>query len=272
MTRDPAVVLWSGGKDSALALQLAARELDVRGLLTTVTEGYERISMHGVRVALLERQAAALGYPLEVVRIPACCANSDYEERMGAALDRQRRAGVRRVVCGDLFLEDVRRYREDRLFGAGLEGVYPLWGWPTPALAREVIAQGYRAVLCCVDTRVLGLEYAGRLYDEQLLADLPAGVDPAGERGEMHTFVFDGPTFRHGVPFRVGERVLRDERFGYVELLPEDPGGADPAAPGPAREHGLPGMPSPARRAVAPPGRVSGSGRCRWSCRGPARA
>jgi uncharacterized protein (TIGR00290 family) len=214
------VVLWSGGKDSALALHEAGRH-DIAALLTTVTEGYERISMHGVRVALLERQAAALGLPLEKVAIPPRCPNGEYEARMGAALARHRAGGVTSVLCGDIFLEEVRRYREERLFAAsGLTGAFPLWGRDTRALARRFLDLGFRAVLCCVDTSVLPLEYAGRPYDEALLADLPPGADPCGENGEFHTFVFEGPGFSRPVALTPGERVLRDGRFGYCDLLP----------------------------------------------------
>jgi uncharacterized protein (TIGR00290 family) len=215
------VALWSGGKDSALALHEAAGGLDVVALLTTVTEEYDRVSMHGVRMELLERQAAALGLPLEKVAIPPCCPNGEYEARMRAALARHRAAGVTTVLCGDIFLEDVRRYREERLFaGSGLRGAYPLWGRDTRDLARTFLGLGFRAVLCCVDTSVLLLECAGRPYDEALLADLPPGADPCGENGEFHTFVSDGPGFSRPVDLTPGERVLRDGRFGYCDLLP----------------------------------------------------
>ena len=214
------VALWSGGKDSALALHEFGRA-DVVALLTTVTAEYERISMHGVRVALLERQAEALGLPLEKVAIPPCCPNGEYEARTCAALGRHRVEGVTSVLCGDIFLEDVRRYREEVLFaGCGLRGAFPLWGRDTRALARTFLGLGFRAVLCCVDTRVLPLEYAGRSYDEELLGDFPPGADPCGENGEFHTFVFDGPGFSRPVDFTPGERVLRDGRFGYCDLLP----------------------------------------------------
>jgi uncharacterized protein (TIGR00290 family) len=218
--RERVIVSWSGGKDSALALHAIAADCEVAALLTTVTEGYERVSMHGVRTALLEEQARALSLPLELVRIPAACGNDDYEARMRAALVRHRDAGVSAVVCGDLFLEDVRRYREEKLFSVGLKGWFPLWGRDTGELARRFLGLGFRAVLCCVDTRVLGLELAGRAYDEALLAELPPGADPCGENGEFHTFVHDGPGFARPVSFTLGERVLRDGRFGYCDLLP----------------------------------------------------
>ncbi len=218
--RENAVVLWSGGKDSALALYEAAAEYDIVALLTTVTSEYERISMHGVRTELLVKQAAAVDYPLDRVLIPPRCSNDEYERRMRAALARYRNAGVSRVVCGDIFLEDVRRYREERLFDDGLKGVFPLWQRDSEELAHRFIRLGFQAVLCCIDTRVLDERFAGRIYDEMLLADLPGSVDPCGENGEFHTFVFAGPNFERSVPYIPGEYVLREERFGYRDLLP----------------------------------------------------
>ncbi|HEY7308431.1 MAG TPA: diphthine--ammonia ligase [Gemmataceae bacterium] len=218
--REKAIVSWSGGKDSALALYEAASEHDIVALLTTVTSEYDRISMHGVRTRLLQQQAAALGYPLEQVPIPPRCVNDEYESRMREALRRFRSAGVSRVVCGDIFLEDVRRYREERLLGEGLTGVFPLWQRDSRELAHHFIRLGFRAVLCCVDTQVLDERFAGRVYEKSLLADLPANVDPCGENGEFHSFVFAGPNFARPVPYTLGEYVLRDERFGYRDLLP----------------------------------------------------
>jgi uncharacterized protein (TIGR00290 family) len=219
--RERVLVSWSGGKDSALALHAVADVHDCT-LLTTVTEEYDRISMHGVRVELLRRQADALGLPLRTVLIPPRCTNEVYEERMHATLAVQRDAGVRRVVCGDIFLEDVRRYREERLFRDGLSGLFPLWGIDSRELAERFIALGFRAVLCCVDTQALDASFAGRDFDRALLNDLPPGADPCGENGEFHTFVQDGPGFARPVPLRLGERTLRDGRFAYVDLLPED--------------------------------------------------
>lgn len=218
--REKAVVLWSGGKDSALALYEAAAEYDIVALLTTVTSGYDRISMHGVRTHLLEQQTAALGYPLEQVLIPPRSSNDEYEERMRAALGRHRAAGVSRVLCGDIFLEDVRRYREERLFLERLTGLFPLWHRNSRELAERFIGLGFRAVLCCIDTQVLDARFAGRVYDETLLAELPAAIDPCGENGEFHTFVFAGPNFARPVPYTLGKYVLRDDRFGYRDLLP----------------------------------------------------
>lgn len=217
--REKAIVCWSGGKDSALALYDAAADYDVVALLTTVTGGYDRISMHGVRTSLLEQQAAALNYPLEKVLIPPRCSNDEYEQRMRAALARHREASVSRVICGDIFLEDVRRYREERLFGDGLTGVFPLWQRDSRELAHRFIDLGFRAVLCCIDTHVLAKRFAGRVYDRTLLAEFPAAIDPCGENGEFHTFVVEGPNFARPVPYKLGEYVLREERFGYRDLL-----------------------------------------------------
>ncbi len=218
--REKAIVMWSGGKDSALALYEVAAKYEIIALLTTVTSDYDRISMHGVRTGLLERQAAALGYPLEMVGIPPRCCNEDYENAMRSALARHRATGVTRVICGDIFLEDVRRYREEKLLGDGLTGVFPLWHRDSRELAHHFVHLGFRAVLCCVDTQVLDGRFAGRVFDQTLLADLPATVDPCGENGEFHTFVFAGPNFTQPVPYTLGEYTLRDQRFGYRDLLP----------------------------------------------------
>lgn len=215
-----AIVSWSGGKDSALALHAARDEYEVIALLTTVTEDFDRVSMHGVRTRLLEEQAASLGLPLEKVLIRHPCNNDEYEARMKAGLEGLRGSGAGAVICGDLFLEEIRRYREERLFGDRWRGVFPLWGRDTAALARTFLDLGFRAVLCCVDTRALPAEFAGRPYDAQLLAQLPPGVDPCGENGEFHTFVFDGPSFARPVAFATGERTLRDDCFAYCDLLP----------------------------------------------------
>jgi uncharacterized protein (TIGR00290 family) len=218
--REKAVVSWSGGKDSVLALYEACQGFDIVALVTTVTLGYERVSIHGVRTALLERQTASLGFPLEQVAIAPVCTNADYETRMRMVLEQYRGAGVTSVICGDIFLEDVRKYREDRLLAPlGLKGVFPLWGRDSAALARRFIGLGFRALLCCVDTAALGAEFAGRLFDLGLLAELPAAVDPCGENGEFHSFVVDGPNFARPVGCRPGERVLRDNRFVYCDLL-----------------------------------------------------
>ena len=217
--RTPVVVSWSGGKDSTLALAaaLADERLLVRALVTTVTSGYERISMHGVRRTLLRQQADALRLPLVEVPIAPGCSNDDYEQVMRGALAPLAAEGVTGVVCGDLYLADVRAYR-DRLFASvGLAGVYPIWGRDTRALAEEFVDAGYGAILVCVDPRQIPRALCGRDYDRALLADLPAGADPCGENGEFHTFVHRGPIFREGVPVARGEVVERDG-FVFADL------------------------------------------------------
>ncbi|MGZ8457830.1 MAG: Dph6-related ATP pyrophosphatase [Gemmatirosa sp.] len=216
-----ALLSWSGGKDSALALHRVREHASVRvdALLTTVTDGHDRVSMHGVRRALLDAQAAAIGLPLTTVRIPPVCTNDEYESRTGEALaDYAARAG-QAVVFGDLFLADVRAYRERLLAPHGLAARFPLWGEDTTALARRFVALGFRATLVCVDPRQLDASFVGCPYDDALLDALPPGVDPCGERGEFHTFVHDGPIFRRPVPVRTGEIVERGG-FAFADLLP----------------------------------------------------
>jgi uncharacterized protein (TIGR00290 family) len=205
---------WSGGKDSALALQALRREgAQVAALLTTITEGYERVSMHGVRRDLVRTQAAAVGVPLVEVTIPPACVHPVYEERMAAAFTEPPLAGIGAMASGDLFLEDVRAYREERLAEAGKEALFPLWGRDTGTLAREFVEAGFEAVVCCLDPRRLEPSFAGRAYDADFIADLPDDVDPCGERGEFHTFVHAGPIFSRPVGIEVAETVERD---GYV--------------------------------------------------------
>ena len=213
---------WSGGKDSILALEAlrADPRFEVVALVTTVTREFDRISMHGVRRTVLEAQVAALGLPLVEATIPAAATNLMYEEAFAAALEtvRQQEPEVGHLAFGDLFLADVRAYRERLLATIGWTPLFPLWGRDTAALARHFVAAGYRAVLTCVDTTQLSPEFAGREFDEQLLADLPAEVDPCGERGEFHTCVYAGPIFRQTIAVQAGARVLRDGRFEYCDL------------------------------------------------------
>ncbi|MGC8827008.1 MAG: diphthine--ammonia ligase [Anaerolineae bacterium] len=213
---------WSGGKDSALALYTLLREgnWEVAGLLTTVTEGYQRISMHGVRLELLRRQAESLGLPLEIVWIPQQCGNEEYERRMREVLERHLAEGVRTAAFGDIHLQEVRAYRERNLARLGMGAVFPLWGKTPAELIRQFIALGFRAVITCVDTTMLGQEFAGREIDAQLAAELPAGVDPCAENGEFHSFVYAGPIFRRPIAFTRGEKILREGRFYYCDLLP----------------------------------------------------
>ena len=212
---------WSGGKDSAMALHAIQAEGKNRvvALLTTITEKYDRISMHGVRRVLLERQAASIGLPLQPVLIPPQCVNVIYEERMKQALTENFERGVRRVAFGDIFLEDLRIYRERNLALAGMDAVFPIWKRDTRELAQDFIRLGFRAITVCVDPRVLDPSFAGRELDQSFFADLPSGVDPCGENGEFHTFVFDGPVFQQPINIRVGEKVVRDG-FCFCDLLP----------------------------------------------------
>lgn len=188
-------------------------------LLTTVTEGYDRISMHGVRRRLLLEQAEVLGYPLEEITIPQDCSNDIYENRMRTVLEKHKQRGVTAVAFGDLFLEDIRSYREKNLNRIGMQSIFPLWNKDTKELAQEFIRLGFRAFITCVDTQVLDREFSGREYDEDFLMDLPEGIDPCGENGEFHSFVYDGPIFSKPVEVKRGEKVLRDERFYYCDLL-----------------------------------------------------
>ena len=221
--RKPLFLSWSGGKDSALALDALRRgtEFDVVGLLTSVTRGYDRISVHGVRRSLLHAQAESLGLPLQEILLDQNCTNESYEAAFHQALQtiREQRPDVAHIGFGDLFLEDVRAYRERLLKGSGFEPVFPVWGVDTGQLARSFISDGFRARLVCVDTTQLDESFAGREFDPALLADLPETADPCGERGEFHTFVSSGPGFARPVSYQTGERVLREQRFMYCDLL-----------------------------------------------------
>ncbi len=210
---------WSGGKDSSLALHKITRtgSYEVKALVTTVTEEYDRVSMHGVRRSLLHAQASSLGLPLEEVWIPKNASNEAYEARMKAVLLKHRDEGVEQVAFGDLFLQDIRSYREDRLGQIGMRGLFPLWGRDTARLAAEFIEQGFRAVVCCVDPKQLGKEFCGREFDRQFLESLPSGVDPCGENGEFHTFVYAGPIFKKELAVKKGEVVLRGG-FYFADL------------------------------------------------------
>lgn len=215
-----ALVAWSSGKDSAWALHEVRRagEVDVVGLLTTITAEFGRVAMHAVREDLLDRQAASLGLPCRKVRIPWPCPNEAYESAMARALEEARGAGVTRIVFGDLFLEDIRAYRIARLEGTGIEPVFPIWGRDTTRLAREMIDGGLRATITCVDPRQLDASFAGRDFDGAFLTELPSGVDPCGERGEFHTFAWRGPMFERPIAALRGEVVTR-EGFVFADLL-----------------------------------------------------
>lgn len=225
--RKSVVLSWSGGKDSSLALDAlrADARYEVVGLLTSITAGYDRVSIHGVRRTLVEAQAAAVGLPLYEVTLEPMSSNEAYEAAFAAALDRLRATApdVECIAFGDLYLEEVRSYRERLLRPTGIEPLFPLWGSDTRQLAADFIARGYRAVLVCVDTTQLAATFAGRAFDAALLADLPDGVDPCGEGGEFHTFVHDGPVFSRPIPVVIGETVLRDARFAFADLVPAGP-------------------------------------------------
>lgn len=223
LARDRILLAWSSGKDSAFSLHVlrSIQDVEVVGLLTTINETHDRVAMHAVRRTLLEAQAAAAGLPLTIVRIPHPCPNETYEAAMGEAIDDAKKGGIGGVAFGDLFLEDIRRYREKQMAGTGLRLVFPIWGRPTAALAREMIDSGLRARVTCVDPRVLPASFAGREFDQGFLADLPGGVDPCGENGEFHTFAWAGPMFRNAVPVRGGEVVTRDG-FVFADLLPAE--------------------------------------------------
>ena len=231
-----AIFNWSGGKDSALALykvQQAGR-YNIQTLLTTVSTPYQRISMHGVRTGLLERQAAALGLPCRQLLLPEMPSMATYEQLMGDTLRELQAAGATASIFGDIFLEDLRRYREAKLAEAGLEAVFPLWGQPTHELIREFIGLGFRTITTCVSAQHLDSSFVGRVIDEEFLRDLPAGVDPCGENGEFHTFVFDGPLFTEPIAFEKGEIVYRE--YATPAPQPTDPADYDcaPVASAPA--------------------------------------
>jgi uncharacterized protein (TIGR00290 family) len=222
MTMRPKVLLsWSSGKDSAWALHVLRQrgEVDVVGLLTTVNRVHDRVAMHAVRSELLRAQASAAGLPLWEVPIPSPCSNAEYEDAMGEAMARAKGDGIATVAFGDLFLEDIRAYREQKLAAVGMTPIFPIWGIPTDALARDMIAGGLRARLTCVDPKQLAASFAGREFDAALLADLPPSVDPCGERGEFHSFAYAGPMFRAPVAVRLGEIVERDG-FVFADLTP----------------------------------------------------
>jgi uncharacterized protein (TIGR00290 family) len=218
------IVSWSSGKDSAWLVHVLRTQTDlaIAGLLTTVNEVAQRVAMHAVRTELLEAQADALGLPLRQVPIPSPCSNDDYQRIMGAAIQQLVGEGYTHMAFGDLFLEDVRRYREQQLAGTGLQPLFPLFGADTTALAAEMVASGLRARLTCVNPKILDRSFAGRDFDTQLLSDLPATVDPCGERGEFHSFAYAGPMFRRPIPIESGIVVERDG-FVFADLTLPDP-------------------------------------------------
>lgn len=229
--REPVLFCWSGGKDSAMALHTLVQDPQVRvmALLTTVTEGYNRVSMHGVRRELLQRQAESIGLPLHEVFIPPECVNSIYEARMEAALRMHFEKGVRKVTFGDIFLEDLRAYREKNLARIGMTAMFPIWKRDSRELIESFHAHGFRSIAVCVDPKVVDRSFAGRELDGTFFADLPPQVDCCGENGEFHTFAFDGPIFKEPIRFQVGELVERDS-FVFCDLLMEREGQIDESA------------------------------------------
>ena len=223
--REPVLFCWSGGKDSAMALHALLQDPQMRvvALLTTVTEGYDRISMHGVRRELLQRQAQSIGLPLHEVFIPPECVNSMYEARMEAALRVHFGNGVRKVAFGDIFLEDLRTYREKNLARIGMTALFPIWKRDSRELIDSFHAHGFRSITVCVNPKLLDRSFAGRELDASFFADLPPQVDYCGENGEFHTYAFDGPIFKDAIRFQVGESVERDS-FVFCELLMERDG------------------------------------------------
>jgi uncharacterized protein (TIGR00290 family) len=221
MARAKTLISWSSGKDSAWTLHVlrARGDCEIVGLVTTINDAVDRVAMHAVRTSLLERQAAAAEVPLWRVPIPSPCSNAEYEAAMRRLIEQARATGVTQIAFGDLFLEDIRAYRERQLAETGLTPLFPLWQLSTPGLADAMVAEGLTAILTCVDPRALPARFAGRTFDRALLADLPADVDPCGERGEFHTFAYDGAMFARPVSVEVGEIIARDG-FVFADLMP----------------------------------------------------
>ena len=219
-SKKTAVMSWSSGKDSSMALDsvLNSDEFHVQELLSTVTEDYERVSMHGVRVSLLDMQADSLGIPIRKVYIPAQCSNKIYEGKMKEVMNYYKNCSIETVIFGDLYLEDIRHYRENQLGSIGMKAFFPLWNSDTVELSRKMIEKGYRSVVTCVDSKLLPGSYAGKEYNHDFLDSLPEGVDPCGENGEFHTFTSGGPIFSNDIKINKGETFLRNERFYYCDI------------------------------------------------------
>lgn len=222
MKKRKTMLSWSTGKDSAWTLHIMQNQpgIELTGLYCTVNEKFGRAAMHAVRTELLEKQAESTGLPLDIIPIPYPCSNTDYESIMGDFVARVKNRGVENFAFGDLYLEDIRDYRVDKLKGTGIAPVFPLWQKPTDRLALEMIDGGLKAVVTCIDPGKLPREFAGRIYNREFLKDLPPGVDPCGENGEFHTFVFAGPMFNKEIPFTPGEVVERDG-FVFADVLPQ---------------------------------------------------
>ena len=220
--KEKILLCWSGGKDSAMSLYelRASGDYEVSALLTTITEDYDRISMHGVQRVLLEQQAKSVGLPIERIYITKGASNEEYETKMKGKLADYQGRGVSSVAFGDIFLEDLRKHRENNLSKIGMKGVFPLWKRNTAELARAFIYLGFKTVVTCVDSKALDGKFAGRVFDEGFLSELPPGIDPCGENGEFHSFVYDGPIFQNPISYRVAGTCLRENRFYYCNILP----------------------------------------------------
>jgi uncharacterized protein (TIGR00290 family) len=216
---------WSGGKDSAIALHEVqkSKKYEIVSLLTTITEDYDRVSLHGVRRVLVEQQARSLGLPIARVLLTRSSSNEEYDSKMAETLARFKQDGINSVVFGDIFLEWVKKYREGNLSKLNMKGIFPLWGRNTAELSSSFIALGFKAVITCVDAKVLDRSFLGRVFDEHFLSELPDNVDPGGENGEFHSFVYDGPIFRRRIDYTLGESVLRNS-FYFCDLLPSGEG------------------------------------------------
>lgn len=214
---------WSGGKDSAMALYelQKVKNHEISTLLTTITEDYSRISMHGVRKKLLEQQAKSLGYPLEQIMISKNASNEEYESQLKHVLKKYLKAGVSTVAFGDIFLDDLKKHREKKLAKIGMKAIFPIWKKDTKKLANKFIDLGFKTIITCVDSKILGKKFVGREFNQQFLAQLPYGVDLCGENGEFHSFVYDGPIFKKKILFKKGKIVLRNRRFYYCDLMPK---------------------------------------------------
>jgi uncharacterized protein (TIGR00290 family) len=223
MRRKRTLLSWSSGKDSAWALHVLQQDaqVDVLGLFCTVNKEFNRVAMHAVRVELLQQQAKSAGLPLYIIEIPYPCSNDEYDGRMTAFIDEAREKDIECFAFGDLFLQDVRKYREDRLEGTAIAPLFPLWGIPTKDLSQRMVSGGLKATITCVNPKQLAKEFAGREYDQSFLQDIPEGVDPCGENGEFHSFAFDGPMFHNPIEVSAGEIVHRDG-FVFADLLPSD--------------------------------------------------
>lgn len=221
-SKEKILVSWSGGKDSTLALYEIVKDgtFEVSALLTVITEDYDRVSMHGIRRIMLERQVEHLGYFLEKIFIPKNASDEEYKSQMVCTLQKYMPNGIRSIVFGDVFLEDVRKYREENLSKIGMNALFPLWKKDTFQQAKQFIELGFKSIVTCIDSKRLSKNFVGRVFDKEFLSALPSNVDPMGENGEFHSFVFDGPLFNSRVQFELGDIVLRDGRFYFCDLMP----------------------------------------------------